>query len=67
VRASQPATLPDLRALQQQLEAVADTTQDERRSRRIALVAAHLDPLVDAVNTVAHMLDPAAVLEETSA
>ena len=63
----QPVTLPDLRALQQQLEAVADATYEERRSRRIALVAAHLDPLVDAVDTVAHMLDPADVLQEASA
>jgi conjugal transfer/entry exclusion protein len=62
----QAATLPDLRALQQQLEAIADATEEERRSRRIAVVAAHLDPLVDAVDTVAHMLDPVEALEEAS-
>ena len=67
VRSLQPVQLPDLRALQQQLEVTADGMHDERRSRRIALVAAHLDPLVDAVDTVAHMLDPAHALEEASA
>src|SRR3954454_11440612 len=67
VRSLQPVQLPDLRALQQQLEVTADGMPDERRSRRIALVAAHLDPLVDAVDTVAHMLDPAQALEEASA
>src|SRR3954471_6793586 len=67
VRSLHPVELPDLRALQQQLEAAADGMHDERRSRRIALVAAHLDPLVDAVDTVAHMLDPARALEEASA
>ena len=67
VRSLQPVKLPDLRALQQQLEAIADGTDDERRSRRLAIVAAHLDPLVDAVDTVAHMLDPAEALEEASA
>src|SRR3954468_14405540 len=67
VRSLEPVQLPDLRALQQQLEVAADGMPDERRSRRIALVAAHLDPLVDAVVTVAHMLDPAQALEEASA
>lgn len=59
VESAERVDLPDLRALQQQLEALADRTDERPRARRIALVAAHLDPLVDAVDTVGHMLGAA--------
>ena len=48
--------LPDLREAQQQLERLADAEPATLRGRRLALVAAHLDPLVDAIDTVAHVL-----------
>src|SRR4051794_22490405 len=67
VASGQPVRMPDLRELQQKLEALADATVDQHRARRIALVAAHLDPLVDAVDTVAHMLDNAEVPAGASA
>ncbi|HEU5035251.1 MAG TPA: FUSC family protein [Mycobacteriales bacterium] len=50
----------DLRARQQDLAdlaagelSAAATPDDERRARRLAVVAAHLDPLVDSINTAA--------------
>jgi hypothetical protein len=47
----------DLRAVQQSIEAAAVAeTAATLRGRRLALLAAHLDPLVDSVDTVAHVL-----------
>jgi hypothetical protein len=52
--------LPDLREQQHRLEQLADDTGSDLRARRIGLVAAHLDPLVDAVDTVGHMVGASA-------
>jgi uncharacterized membrane protein YccC len=56
VEKGRPAQLPDLREQQQRLERLADDNGSNLRARRLGLVAAHLDPLVDAVDTVGHML-----------
>ena len=50
-----PVQLADLREDQHRLEELADRSAG-LRGRRLALVAAHLDPLVDAVDTVGHVL-----------
>ena len=50
-----PVQLPDLREEQHRLEELADAGSG-LQARRLGLVAAHLDPLVDAVDTVGHLL-----------
>jgi hypothetical protein len=50
-----PSAVTGLRERQQQLESDADEPGSLRAHRR-ALVAAHLDPLVDSVDTLAHVL-----------
>jgi uncharacterized membrane protein YccC len=50
---------PDVSGLRQQQQALEAVTSDDLqslRSRRRGLVAAHLDPLVDSVDTLAHVM-----------
>jgi uncharacterized membrane protein YccC len=54
-----PAAVTGLRELQQELEADDDDDPASLRARRRALVAAHLDPLVDSVDTLAHVVSRA--------
>lgn len=56
VRHGRRVELPDLRGAQHELERLADVSPDSLRGRRLALVAAHLDPLVDSIDTLAHVL-----------
>jgi uncharacterized membrane protein YccC len=57
VREQRPATMPSLREDQHRLERLADAAPaGSLRGRRLGLVAAHLDPLVDAIDTIAHVL-----------
>ena len=58
VQRGSPAQLPDLREEQHRLETLADGSSG-LHARRVGLVAAHLDPLVDAVDTVAHLIGTA--------
>jgi uncharacterized membrane protein YccC len=53
-----------LRGLQHDLAAERDDDLTSLRARRRALVAAHLDPLVDSVNTLAHVLGAEPTLSE---
>jgi uncharacterized membrane protein YccC len=55
--AHRTAAVGELRAHQQELEAEADDLTS-LWARRRAVVAAHLDPLVDSVDTLAHVLQP---------
>jgi uncharacterized membrane protein YccC len=48
--------LPSLRDDQHALESMAEEDASTLAGRRIALLAAHLDPLVDAIDTVAHVM-----------
>jgi uncharacterized membrane protein YccC len=48
--------LPELRDQQHRLEELADAQPTTLRGRRLALLAAHLDPLVDAIDTIGHVL-----------
>jgi uncharacterized membrane protein YccC len=45
-----------LREKQQELDADAATDPTSLRTRRLALLAAHLDPLVDSIDTLAHVM-----------
>jgi len=47
----------DLRAMQEALAAESLTDRDSLHERRRLLLAAHLDPLVDSVDTLAHVLN----------
>lgn len=51
-----PSAVVGLRALQADLADDTDADLTSLRHRRRALLAAHLDPLVDSVDTVAHVL-----------
>jgi uncharacterized membrane protein YccC len=51
-----PAAVIGLREKQQDLEADAGDDPTSLRARRRTLVAAHLDPLVDSVDTLAHVM-----------
>jgi uncharacterized membrane protein YccC len=51
-----PPCLPALREAQHTLESLAEAEPLTLHGRRLALVAAHLDPLVDAIDTVGHVL-----------
>jgi Fusaric acid resistance protein-like/FUSC-like inner membrane protein yccS len=51
-----PSAVSGLREKQQALDADAITDPASLRARRLALVAAHLDPLVDSVDTLAHVV-----------
>jgi uncharacterized membrane protein YccC len=46
-----------LRAAQHELEELADADAESLHGRRLAVVAAHLDPVVDAIDTIAHVLE----------
>ena len=56
VRESRAAQLPALREGQQELVEIAATSQAGVRQRRLGIVAAHLDALVDAIDTIGHVL-----------
>lgn len=54
--AHDPARVTGLREQQQELDVDAVDDPAGLRARRLALVAAHLDPLVDGVDTLAHVM-----------
>jgi len=53
------SALGELRERQQELDAAANVDPTSLRARRQALLAAHLDPLVDSVDTLAHVMTAA--------
>jgi uncharacterized membrane protein YccC len=53
-----PADMPDLRECQRSLAARAGRDANAPGSRRLALLAAHLDPVADSVDVMAHVLLP---------
>jgi uncharacterized membrane protein YccC len=57
--AHNPSTVSGLRDAQQDLELDAEADPDTLLARRQTLVAAHLDPLVDAIDTMAHVMSSA--------
>lgn len=58
VREHRDPLLPALREGQHRIEQTADEAGGgSLRGRRLGVVAAHLDPLVDAIDTIAHVLD----------
>jgi uncharacterized membrane protein YccC len=57
VAAGDAAAVKGLRDHQQRLEDLARHDATSLRSRRLALVAAHLDPLIDSVDTAAHIIE----------
>ncbi|HET6909640.1 MAG TPA: FUSC family protein [Mycobacteriales bacterium] len=59
--------LPALREAQGDIERLADAEPQTLRGRRLALTAAHLDPLVDAIDTVGHVLSEHSLSEEPAA
>jgi len=58
--------LPDLRDQQHRLEVLADAQPATLRGRRLAVLAAHLDLLVDAIDTVGHVLGSPAPLPSSA-
>jgi uncharacterized membrane protein YccC len=52
-----PAEVGGLRERQQELETDSGADPGSLRARRRALVAAHLDPLVDSIDTLAHVMN----------
>jgi uncharacterized membrane protein YccC len=54
--AHQPAAVTGLRDKQQDLDTDAAADPTSLRARRVAVVAAHLDPLVDSIDTLAHVM-----------
>jgi hypothetical protein len=58
--AHNPAAVAGLRERQQELESNEDGDLASLHARRRALVAAHLDPLVDSIDTLAHVMSPGA-------
>jgi uncharacterized membrane protein YccC len=57
--AHNPAAVSGLRERQQELESNEDGDLASLHARRRALLAAHLDPLVDSVDTLAHVMSTA--------
>jgi uncharacterized membrane protein YccC len=57
--AHHPAAVSGLRDRQQELESDDDGDLTSLHARRRALVAAHLDPLVDSIDTLAHVMSRA--------
>ncbi|HEX3823416.1 MAG TPA: FUSC family protein [Mycobacteriales bacterium] len=55
--AGRPAAVSGLRDRQQDLETDIGDDPGSLRARRRALVAAHLDPLVDSIDTLAHVMN----------
>jgi uncharacterized membrane protein YccC len=53
--AGDPAGLDDLREHQERLTDLAGQDPTSLHARRLGVVAAHLDPLVDSINTAAHV------------
>jgi uncharacterized membrane protein YccC len=54
--AHDPSAVPGLRDKQEELDVETTADPASLRARRLALVAAHLDPLVDSVDTLAHVM-----------
>jgi hypothetical protein len=54
--AHHPSAVTGLRDKQQDLDVDAAEDPASLRARRLALVAAHLDPLVDSIDTLAHVM-----------
>lgn len=54
--AHDPTAVTGLRDKQQDLDTAAVDDPTSLRARRLALVASHLDPLVDSVDTLAHVI-----------
>jgi hypothetical protein len=53
--AHQPVDVSQLRTMHEALDAEAPGDPTGLHARRLALLAAHLDPLVDSVDTLAHV------------
>src|SRR4029078_4844220 len=56
VRESRAAQLPALREGQPEAGEIGATSHAGGRARRLGIVAAHLDALVDAIDTIGHVL-----------